>query len=159
MYKVCHTKKYQQHIKFHPNPPQTCEKVVQQVYVFLLPCDLESMSRSYWLVSKCWLIEFNSTYHHTKFESNCLKNSECMPILKFLEADSSYFSWLHNSHLTVVSGCSTWIASPPHQISSHKVQECARKWTNRFCFLLTLCPPPKVKPLKMVKNGRSGWCL
>ena len=48
--------------------------------------------------------------------------SKCMPMLFFPPL---------KLHWKVVLGCSSWIASLPHQISSHSVEKCARRWNRK----------------------------
>ena len=56
--------------------------------------------------------------------------------------NSSYFPSVYKSSSKVVSGCSTLIASAPHQISSWSDEKHARQWSQwALLFVLTLwCP-------------------
>ena len=94
-------------------------------------CGLEPRSRSMRLpvISTC---RANSIYYHTQFESNLFINVEMYAnIVIFLTqlVNSCYFSYFIKSHSTIVSECSTWIASTPYHISLWSVEKCARKWS------------------------------
>ena len=117
-----------------------CEIIGAEVFAFSNSCNLESRSRSILLV---WNVEYNSVYHHTKFESNWF-------IYVWMLANVKSFSMQSVKQnlfplFETVSQCSAWIASPPHQISSWSDEKCWKNEVNTFCFTLTLWSSSKVK--------------
>ena len=54
----------------------------------------------------------------------------------------------HKFHSKVVSGCSNYFASLPHQISSCSTEQCARKWSQKVLFSTDLVT---------LDQGQSHW--
>ena len=74
-----------------------------------------------------------------------------MPTLKFFfdSAVISLVSITRTYSLTyIVSGCSTWIALSPEQISSWSDEKCARKWSHQ----VLLC-----RDLVTSRQGQIQW--
>ena len=62
--------------------------------------------------------------------------------------------------MKTVSGCSTWIAQAPHQISSWSAETCARKWSQQVLLSTDLetTSPDHWKESKMLEvNGASTY--
>ena len=83
-------------------------------------------------------LTFKEDWDHSDYN----RIQQCMsshPIwFKCSQNKSIHFHWWSKCHSRAVSGCSTWFASTPHQISFWSVKTYMRKWT--FYFFLFCVP-------------------
>ena len=143
--KVHHTNKSQQ---FHSNQ---------------LKSSWDNWHRSFCFPALLW----PCIYHHTKSESNWLANVQMHANAKVYwrnQQNNSYSPYFNKSYSKLTSGCSAWIASSPHQISSQLDGKCGRKWSQQISLRADHVTPRQGegqwKWYKMIEvNGayKHGW--
>ena len=127
---------------------------------FLLPCDLESMQRSNIQVWTCWVQEYLSPWQvWTKSVHKYLNASEHLSFL-MQSVKQQILPLTEFVSLKIVSGCSTSNALSPHQISSHYIEKCVRKWSQHIMLCADLVTLRQCQGhWQWHKTGRSLWCL